>query len=149
VPAQKKAGISFKPIAGASTIAATVPKNDDVAPALAKPVVKTTLEDWVGDDEDVNGFYAASSKERQRGGRKKRKKNRATPPPPTNWDDVYDPLKPNSYEEYKEGDEKIREMEDWRDRLYGKRRRGGFDESSESEDDRRPAMRSMLTRCPS
>jgi hypothetical protein len=112
-------------------------KDAPTAPAtVAKPVVKTTLEDWVGDDEDVNGFYS-SHKDRPRGGRKKRKKNKATPPPPTNWDDVYDPLRPNSYEEYKEGDEKIREMEDWRERLYGKKRRR-YDDSSDSEDDRRP-----------
>lgn len=47
------------------------------------------------------------------------------------WDDVYDPEKPNSYEEYKEGDEKFREMEDWYIRLHGRRRRGSSSSSDE------------------
>lgn len=140
MPAAKKA-MNFRPIAGFAAKEKKEGEEQPPPPAAAKPVpvVKTTLEDWVGDDEDVNGYYASAKKERQRGGRKKRKKNKATPPPPTNWDDVYDPLRPNSYEEYKEGDEKIREMEDWRERLYGKKRRMRYDSSSESEDDRRPA----------
>ncbi|CCX04861.1 Similar to DNA-damage-repair/toleration protein DRT111, chloroplastic; acc. no. P42698 [Pyronema omphalodes CBS 100304] len=139
-PATKKS-MNFKPIGMPAAVAnKSEDKEGPTAPAtVAKPVVKTTLEDWVGDDEDVNGFYS-SHKDRPRGGRKKRKKNKATPPPPTNWDDVYDPLRPNSYEEYKEGDEKIREMEDWRERLYGKKRRR-YDDSSDSEDDRRPVAR--------
>jgi splicing factor 45 len=140
--------MSFKPI-GMASIAnkiedtAAVTTITPTTTAVAKPVVKTTLEDWVGDDEDVNGFYNSNQKDRQRGGRKKRKKNKATPPPPTNWDDIYDPLRPNSYEEYKDGDEKIREMEDWRERLYGKKRRR-YDDSSDSEDEKRPVMGSMF-----
>jgi splicing factor 45 len=86
------AGISFKPI---------VKKEGEDAPAAKPvPVVKTTLEDWVGDDDDVNGFHSANRERQQRGGRKKRKKNKATPLSSTNWDDIYDPLRPNSYEEY-------------------------------------------------
>jgi len=139
--------MGFKPIGGAA------PKSGSgedsvtapVKPEAPKPAVKTTLEDWVGDGEDVNGFYNSANKERQRAGRKKRKKNKATPPPPTNWDDIYDPLRPNNYEEYKEGDEKIHEMEDWRERLYGKKRRSRYSDSSDSEDERRPAMRGTVS----
>lgn len=39
----------------------------------------------------------------------------------TNWDDIYDPSRPNNYEEYKQSDEKIREVRDWKDRLYAHR----------------------------
>jgi splicing factor 45 len=105
--------MSFKPIGGAAPKSGSGGEDSVMAPVkpeAPKPAVKTTLEDWVGDDEDVNGFYNSANKERQRAGRKRRKKNKATPPPPTNWDDIYDPLRPNNYEEYKEGDEKIREM---------------------------------------
>jgi len=102
---------------------------------VARPIVKTTIEDWTGDaDDDVNGFYA-NNRDQRRAGRKKRKKNRDTPPPPTNWDDVYDPSRPNSYDEYKDSDEKIRELEDWRDRVLPRRRRDSYD-SEEDERDR-------------
>jgi len=146
LPPQQKKEMSFKPIGGAAI------KGDggedsaaaSVKPETPKPVVKTTLGDWVGDDEDVNGFYNITNKERQRAGRKKRKKNGATPPPPTNWDDIYDPLRPNNYEECKEGDGKIREMEDWRERLHGKKRRSRYSDSSDSEDEKRPAIRGLL-----
>jgi len=96
MPAQKKC-MRFKPISMASianktedTAAATT-----IAPvAVAKPVVKTTLEDWVGNDEDVNGFYNSNQKNRrivnvaaERSGKRIK-----LPPPLTNWDDIYDPL---------------------------------------------------------
>lgn len=123
-----KPKISMKPISAAAAAA---------EPTTARQIVKTTLEDWTGDgDDDVNGFYASSKHSQARGGKKRRKKNKDTPPPPTNWDDIYEPSRPNSYEEYREGDEKIREMEDWRERVYGKRRRrGGRDDSYDSEND--------------
>ena len=109
---------------------------------VARPIVKTTIEDWTGDaDDDVNGFYA-NNRDQRRAGRKKRKKNRDTPPPPTNWDDAYDPSRPNSYDEYKDSDEKIRELEDWRDRVLPRRRRDSYDsEEDERERDRdRPGL---------
>lgn len=86
-----------------------------------RPQTKTTLADWAttADDEDVNGFYG--TEKRQRGGRKKRKKNREGPEMVTNWDDIYDPSRPNNYEEYKRSDEKIREVREWKDRLYAHR----------------------------
>ena len=59
------------------------------------------------------------------------------------WDDIYDPSRPNSYEEYKNSEEKIREVREWKDRLYAHRmrRRQTSDYDSE-ESDRRPAMNS-------
>ncbi|KAL7273485.1 hypothetical protein RUND412_003660 [Rhizina undulata] len=144
--AKGKPKISMKPV-GASSLnsaasttttmpAATVAGTGNVpseAPTIARPITKTTLEDWTGDDDDVNGFYASNKDSARRGGRKKRKKNRDTPPPPTNWDDFYDPSRPNSYEEYRDGDEKIREMEEWREKLFGKRRREDSYESEEED----------------
>lgn len=107
------------------------------------PVVRSTLEDWATnpEDEDVNGFYGASNNNsnnnnRQRGGRKRRKKNKEKEEKVyQNWDDIYDPSRPNSYEEYRESEEKELEMRDWRDRLYGRRR--AFSSDEEDEDDGR------------
>ncbi|KKY28638.1 putative g-patch dna repair protein [Phaeomoniella chlamydospora] len=99
------------------------------------PAFRTTLADWTGDD-DANDYYGAER--RQRGGRKKRKKNKAVEEVPQNWDDIYDPSRPNNYEEYKNSDEKIREIMEWKDRLYAHRikRRFSSDYTSD-EDDRR------------
>ena len=81
----------------------------------------------------MNAFYAGEK--RQRGGRKKRKKNRegAQQMIVQNWDDIYDPSRPNNYDEYKHSDEKIAEVREWKDRLYAHRMRqrslssGGYD----------------------
>lgn len=80
---------------------------------------------------------------RQRGGRKKRKKNQESHVP-QNWDDIYDPSRPNSYEEYKNSDEKIREVREWKDRLYAHRmaRKRSSDLDSEDEERQRPQMSS-------
>ena len=98
------------------------------------------MADWtgIGDDDDVNGFYGGSAEKRQRGGRKKRKKNnREEAIVAQDWDDIYDPSRPNNYGEYKHSEEKIQEVRDWKDRLYAHRiarnRRGSIDVSSEEE----------------
>ena len=101
---------------------------------------KTTIADWTAtasDDEDINNFYA---EKRQRGGRKKRKKNKAAAPVTQDWDDIYDPSRPNSYEEYKHSEEKIREVREWKDLLYRHRMKNR--DYSDSEDRYRPAMNS-------
>ncbi|KAI9874137.1 MAG: hypothetical protein M1830_010147 [Pleopsidium flavum] len=107
-----------------------------------RSVVKTTLADWTaaGDDDDVNGFYGGEK--RQRGGRKKRKKNREESHVPQNWDDIYEPSRPNNYEEYKNSDEKIREVREWKDRLYAHRmaRKHSSDLDSEDEEQQRTQM---------
>jgi splicing factor 45 len=96
----------------------------------------TTLADWTVDDDDANGFYTAEK--RQRGGRKKRKKNKEEPVL-QDWDDLYDPTRPNSYEEYKQSDERIREIREWKDLLYSHRmaRRGSSDQSSDDAQPKR------------
>lgn len=124
-------------VSTSSTPAATPSK-------ITQPPVKSTLADWaaIGDDDDVNGFYAGEK--RQRGGRKRRKKNREEHAVAQDWDDIYDPSRPNNYEEYKHSDEKIREVRDWKDRLYAHRmaRKQSTDRDSSDEDDRRPQMSS-------
>ena len=111
----------------------------------ARPAAKSTLADWAAEAEndDVNGFYGPEK--RQRGGRKKRKKNKDEPQILQNWDDIYDPSRPNSYEEYLHSDEKLIEIREWKDRLYAHRMTRGYDSNSESDgvDYNRPQSKSM------
>jgi splicing factor 45 len=102
--------------------------------------VKTTLADWAAtEDDDVNGFYVGEK--RQRGGRKKRKKNREAQAFVQNWDDIYDPSRPNIYEEYKHSDEQIAEVREWKDRLYAHRMARSPSRNSYSDDESRPMNR--------
>jgi splicing factor 45 len=117
-------------------------------PSSNVPPARNNLSQWtsIGDDDDVNGFYAGEK--RQRGGRKKRKKNKEESAIPQNWDDIYDPSRPNNYEEYKHSDEKIREIRDWKDRLYAHRiaRRGQSGVAdSDSDESISTARNSKLT----
>lgn len=115
----------------------------DASGSIARQTSKTTIEDWTGDvDDDV--YYQAEK--RQRGGRKKRKKNKESEPQPVNWDDIYDPSRPNNYEEYKNSEERIREVREWKDRLYAHRTARHQSSDTDSDDDgRRPPIRSMFS----
>lgn len=117
-----------------TTAPPSAPIPPDIVGITARPPAKTTLAAWTADDEDndINGLYGGEK--RQRGGRKKRKKNKEESQVPQNWDDIYDPSRPNNYEEYKHSDEKIIEIREWKDRLYAHRiakRRGSDSDSSE------------------
>lgn len=81
----------------------------------------------------MNGFYGAEK--RQRGGRRKRKKNKEESHVPQNWDDIYDPSRPNTYEDYKHSDEKIMEIREWKDKLYAHRMARRRDSDSDSSRD--------------
>ncbi|PKX93125.1 putative G-patch DNA repair protein (Drt111) [Aspergillus novofumigatus IBT 16806] len=117
-----------------------LPKTTPAAASAPAPPVKTTLADWAATEEDdVNGFYVGEK--RQRGGRKKRKKNREVQAFVQNWDDIYDPSRPNIYEEYKHSDEQIAEVREWKDRLYAHRMARSPSRNSYSDDESRPMNR--------
>ncbi|KAF6229538.1 hypothetical protein HO173_011393 [Letharia columbiana] len=126
-----KSSTSRLPAAAPSTLLPGVVPSES-ASVTARPPAKTTLADWTaeGEDNDVNGFY--SSEKRQRGGRKKRKKNKEESHVPQNWDDIYDPSRPNNYEDYKHSDERIMEIREWKDRLYAHRLTKRRDSDSDS-----------------
>ena len=111
----------------------------------ARASAKTTLADWTAEGQynDVNGFYGGEK--RQRGGRKKRKKNKEESHASQNWDDIYDPCRPNNYEDYKHSDEKIMEVREWKDRLYAHRLANRRDtESDSSGNEYRPQLNSVF-----
>lgn len=121
-------------ISSTSAAASTATTASTTSTDPPRPITKTTLEDWTATDDDVNNFHSSNASKRPPP-KKRRKKTRDTPPPPTNWDDVYDPSRPNSYEEYREGDEKVREMQDWRERVYGRREEDEDDWERDSDED--------------
>ena len=109
-------------------------------PAASPPApTKSTIADWTTtapDDENFNDFYGGEK--RPRGGRKKRKKNRTTEEVVQKWDDIYDPSRPNNYEDYKNSEEKIIEVREWKDCLYAHRIRRkslSVDSTGESGDE--------------
>lgn len=101
--------------------------------------MKSSLADWAATEDDDFGYYMGEK--RQRGGRKKRKKNREPQAFVQNWDDIYDPSRPNNYEEYRQSDEKILEVREWKDRLYAHRMRRSLSRDSDSDDYGRPVNR--------
>ncbi|PVH84419.1 hypothetical protein DL98DRAFT_76222 [Cadophora sp. DSE1049] len=129
-----------KSASGDATGSRNVSTPSSAPPKPARPAAKTTLADWTGlDDDDVNGFYGGEK--RQRGGkRRKKNKPREEHVAVQDWDDIYDPSRPNSYEEYKHSDEKIREVREWKDRLYAHRMARKSSEKDSDEEDYRPQM---------
>lgn len=96
---------------------------DDIYSA-SRTQTKNTLADWTAEPElgEEGGFY--NVEKRQRGGRKKRKKNLEDSQALHNWDDIYDPSRPNTFDDYKHSDEKIFELREWKDKLYAHRMAG-------------------------
>ena len=101
-----------------------------------------TLADWTADvdEDDAIGNYIAEK--RQRGGRKKRKKNKQDDLVLQNWDDIYDPSRPNAFDDYKNSDERVLEVQEWKDRLYAHRstQNHRLDSDSDSDAAARPAF---------
>lgn len=91
--------------------------DSDLAIITLRSQSKNTLADWTADVEDGETSEVHTGLKRQRGGRKKRKKPKVLPSF-QDWDDIYDPTRPNSYEEYKSSNERIGEIREWKDRLY-------------------------------
>lgn len=129
----KAASVNSIPIEPSSTSTANIPASN-----AARAAPKSTLADWAADDDDVNGFYVGEK--RQRGGRKRRKKNREEQAVAQDWDDIYDPSRPNNYEEYKNSDEKVREVREWKDRLYAHRMARKTSSDSDDEEPYRPKI---------
>lgn len=101
------------------------------SPTPAIEPSKTSIADWAGTEDDDLEYYVGEK--RQRGGRKKRKKNRQPQEVEIDWDEIYDPLKPTIYAAYMKSEERVRDIRDWKDRLYAHMR--NREPSMDSEDD--------------
>jgi splicing factor 45 len=99
-----------------------------------------SLADWTAEDGD-DFHYEDTREPRQRGGRrKKKKKSKEQEPAVQDWDDLYDPTRPNNYEEYMHSDERVSALIEWKQRLYAHRqarRAGSSDLSSEDDESRK------------
>ncbi|EFQ98849.1 hypothetical protein MGYG_01864 [Nannizzia gypsea CBS 118893] len=154
LPSQRlkaKSGISKPPvITGSASPAAPDEGTASSAVTTGRATGKSTLADWTAtaDDDDVNGYYGGEK--RQRGGRKKRKKNYEAEVVLQNWDDIYDPTRPNSYEAYRHSEEKIREVKEWKDRLYAHRLAQQYNSDMDSDEEQsRPQMNRKFAPPPS
>ncbi|EKG21406.1 hypothetical protein MPH_01265 [Macrophomina phaseolina MS6] len=155
IQSQKKTKPAFpKPVAPAQSSASPDPQAQANKPAAAPSIValaanppsKASLADFINDDDD-SGFYVASQP-RSRGGRKnKKKKKKNYEEQEQNWDDIYDPSRPNDYQAYKGSEEQMREISDWKDHLYRHRALRGASKDrsdSEEEDYQRSRMKSQF-----
>jgi splicing factor 45 len=126
-----------KPPTSSTTQSSSSPGKDATSTS-AQPAVKTSLADWADQDD---GLYFGEQ-QRERGGRKARKKKKNKEPVAQDWDDLYDPTRPNNYEEYMQSEERIREIRDWKERLYAHRitKRPSSDLSSDDDDRPRRTM---------
>lgn len=94
--------------------AGTASSPDVKAPAIPSGWQKSNFEDWVGDEDDAYVYQD----NRPRGSKKQRNKKNKNQAPTWDWDDIYDPSRPNNYADYKGSEEQSCEIRDWKARLY-------------------------------
>lgn len=104
----------------AHTKTSVISAPDDIYSA-SRTQTKNSLADWTAEPDlgEEVGFY--NVEKRQRGGRKKRRKNLEDSQTLHNWDDIYDPSRPNTFDDYIHSDEKMFELREWKDKLYAHR----------------------------
>jgi splicing factor 45 len=115
-----------------------VPQPQPSAKQASVPA-KSTLADWTALEDDDYGY---TREKRPRGGRKKRKKNHETQVY-QNWDDLYDPSRPSSHEQYRESDQRFGQPREWKDYMYAHRSKRSPSRDSDSDDYDRSKMRTL------
>lgn len=128
------------------------PTGTSTPPVAPSQQQRSTLADWTAagaDDEFLTG--AAVGEKRQRGGRKAAKKRNNKKKSDqqqqwqreTDWDEVYDPARPTNVDEYLRGEERVREVQEWKAVLYAHRlrlRRGRSEAASEESEEERAGV---------
>ncbi|KAK0256120.1 hypothetical protein LTS16_000319 [Friedmanniomyces endolithicus] len=151
----KKAGNGHMPSSSTTTasLAPTASSPDKQTPITSTPsqqpsVQRSNFADWVGDEDE--DYFIDDKPKPERGGRNKKKKKggklQQEATRSWSWDDIYDPSMPNNYADYKDSDEQIMEIRDWKARLYYQQlksaRKSGPARGEAIE--KKPAMRSMF-----
>jgi len=95
----------------------------------AKP---STLADWQAIHDENEYDYLLQK--RERGGKKRKKNKQQNESIAQNWDDVYDPSRPTTYEEYRGSEEQNDEINEWKNLLYRHRLNSRFSQREESYD---------------
>lgn len=131
---QTKPKSSF-PKAIPKSTAAAAPPTAAAAPQTGAAPPKSKLADWAATEED-EWMYGVGEK-RPRGGRKQKKKGkgREQEQAETNWEELYDPLKPTNVDEYLKSNERIDEVLEWKALLYRHRRKPVDTDSSDDDDE--------------
>ncbi|KAK9479930.1 hypothetical protein V1514DRAFT_290525 [Lipomyces japonicus] len=108
------AALQFQPIirqrpqsAIKKTVTATI-----VKPPVLRPTIANVEEFKASEIKDESTVTFTSKPHKRR-----RRKNEKEDLKPVDWEDSYDPMRPNSYEDYQKSEEKYAEDEDWRDFL--------------------------------
>ncbi|PHH52157.1 hypothetical protein CFIMG_003677RA [Ceratocystis fimbriata CBS 114723] len=104
----------------AQSVAAPTTASSTSASTTQAPPVRSRLSDWAPSKADEWAY--GTGEKRQRGGRKNKNKRRNHEQRETDWEDVYDPSRPTNVDEYLKSDERIGEIREWKDILYGHRK---------------------------
>ncbi|KAK9238220.1 hypothetical protein V1525DRAFT_401883 [Lipomyces kononenkoae] len=128
------AALQFQPVIRSRSSQSAVPPNKAVTiiskpptvvskppTVVPRPVTGVTLDKFTGEEAGTTDY--ARAKQHARSSRKRKKTKVDEEVEAIDWDDAYDPLRPNNYEEYRQSEEKFMEDEDWREFLLNLKRR--------------------------
>ncbi|KAK9364147.1 hypothetical protein V1504DRAFT_472585 [Lipomyces starkeyi] len=121
------AALQFQPVIRARSSQSAVPTNKVVTvinkppTVVPRPVTGVTLDKFTSEEAGTTEY--ARTKQQARSSRKRKKRKDDEELQAIDWEDSYDPLRPNNYDEYRQSEEKFMEDEDWREFLLSLKRR--------------------------
>ncbi|KAK9484194.1 hypothetical protein V1527DRAFT_470659 [Lipomyces starkeyi] len=121
------AALQFQPVIRARSSQSAAPTNKVVTiinkppTVVPRPVTGVTLDKFTSEEAGTTEY--ARTKQQARSSRKRKKRKDDEEVQAIDWEDSYDPLRPNNYDEYRQSEEKFMEDEDWREFLLSLKRR--------------------------